>query len=107
MFIRFLCRWPPYKDGQCLEIPDRVGADFVARAMAQVVTGADVRSYAATMSTIDRAVDKHFNKMPAARAARRVITEDQWQREIGADRAGYLSAAAKHHRLRLELEVRK
>jgi hypothetical protein len=83
MFVRFLCDWRPrYKEGQCLEIPDRVGADFVARAMAEVVTPADVREYAATMATIDRAIDKRIAEMPA-RAGRRVISEDQWRRELG------------------------
>src|ERR1700732_4460434 len=31
MFVRFLCNWPPYRDGQCLEVTDRFGAHFVAR----------------------------------------------------------------------------
>jgi hypothetical protein len=82
MFVRFLCDWPPYRDGQCLEAPDRIGADFVARCMAQVVTAADVRAYAQTMETIDRAIEKRINEMPA-RAGRREITEDQWRRELG------------------------
>src|ERR1700730_15639349 len=44
MYLRFICDWPPhYKDGQAIEIPDRIGADFVARCMAEVATGADVR----------------------------------------------------------------
>jgi hypothetical protein len=42
VFVRFLCNWPPYRDGQCLEIPDRIAADFVARCMAEVVTAAGV-----------------------------------------------------------------
>jgi hypothetical protein len=90
MFVRFLCNWAPYADGQCLEIPDRVGADFVARAMAEVVTGADVQIYTATMAAIDRAIDdKRINAMPVgasrmpARGGRRTITEDQWRRELG------------------------
>jgi hypothetical protein len=81
MYVRFLCDWPPHRDGQCLEVPDRVGADFVARCMAEVVTAADVREYARTMETIDRAIEKRINEMPA-RAGRRVITEDQWRREL-------------------------
>jgi hypothetical protein len=70
-----------YRDGQCLETPDRIGADFVARCMAQVVTAADVREYSRTMETIDRAIEKRINAMP--RAGRREITEDQWRRELG------------------------
>jgi hypothetical protein len=82
MFVRFLCKWPPYRDGQCLEVPDRVGAHFVARAMAEIVTAAEVQSYAQTMSMIDRVIDKRINEMPA-RGGRRVISEDQWRRELG------------------------
>jgi hypothetical protein len=82
MYVRFLCNWAPYKDGQCLEIPDRVGADFVARCMAQIVMGADVHAYARTMERIDRLVDERINAMPA-RAGRREITEHQWRRELG------------------------
>jgi hypothetical protein len=82
MYVRFLCNWPPYKDGQCLEIPDRVGAHYVARCMAEVVTGADVQTYARTMATIDRLVDKRINEMPA-RGGRREISEDEWRRELG------------------------
>jgi hypothetical protein len=70
MFVRFLCNWPPYKDGQRLEIPDRIGADFVARAMAEVVPA------------VDRAIDKRINAMPA-RGGRREITEDEWRRSLG------------------------
>jgi hypothetical protein len=79
MHVRFLCNWPPYRDGQCLEILDRVGADFVARCMAEVVTAADVRSYA----TIDRVIDERINKQMPARGGRRVIREDQWRAELG------------------------
>jgi hypothetical protein len=82
MFVRFLCNWPPYRDGQCLEIPDRIGADFVARAMAESVEPAAVQEYAATMAAVDRAIDKRINAMPA-RAGRREISEDQWRRELG------------------------
>ena len=95
MFVRFLCNWPPYKDGQAIEIPDRIGADFVARCMAQIVTPRDVREYSRTMSAIDRAIDKRISGMPA-RAGRRVITEDQWRREIGKDQPGYWQAARAH-----------
>ena len=87
MYVKFLCDWPPYKDGQCLEIHDRIGADFVARAMAEVVTAADVREYARTMEATDRAVaravDKHFNETPRAAgktAGRRVARQDEWGR---------------------------
>jgi hypothetical protein len=96
MYLRFICDWPPhYKDGQAIEIPDRIGADFVARAMAQVVTAADVNAYSQTMATIDRAIDKRItvgaSRMPA-RGGRRVISEDQWRRELGQDRSGYQQA---------------
>jgi hypothetical protein len=90
MFVRFLCDWRPYKSGQCLEILDRVGADFVARCMAEIVTAADVRAYAQTMETIDRRVarcvaDYFAGNVSAktARAGRREITEDEWRRELG------------------------
>jgi hypothetical protein len=87
MYLRFICDWPPhYKDGQAIEIPDRIGADFVARCLAEIVTAEDVQSYARTMGTIDRLVAKHVDeKMSAkpARAGRRVISEDQWRRELG------------------------
>jgi hypothetical protein len=82
MYVKFLCDWPPYKDGQCLEIPDRIGADFVSRCMAQIVTGADVRAYARTMETIDRVIAERISEMPA-RGARREISEDQWRAELG------------------------
>jgi hypothetical protein len=90
MFVRFLCAWPPYRDGQCLEVQDRFGSHFVERAMAEVVTAADVREYAATMTTIDREIDKRVGAMPAR--GRRTVTEDQWAREIGLDRIGYRQA---------------
>jgi len=105
MYVRFLCNWPPYKDGQCLEIPDRIGADFVARCMAQVVTAADVREYLQTMAAVDRAIEKRMetpsrrevlsfkhHEMPA-RAGRRVVSEDDYAREIGQDQPGYWQAA--------------
>lgn len=82
MFVRFLADWKPYKNGQCLEISDRIGADFEARAMAEVVTATDVRAYAETMAAVDRAIEKRINAMPA-RGGRRVVTEDQWRRELG------------------------
>jgi hypothetical protein len=83
MYLRFICDWPPhYKDGQAIEIPDRIGADFVARCMAEVVTAADVRECAATMETIDRAIAERISEMPA-RAGRRTVTEDAWRRELG------------------------
>jgi hypothetical protein len=78
MFVRFLCHWPPYRDRQCLEIPDRIGSHFVARCMAEIVTAADVQTYARTMETIDRAIDKRINAMPA-RGGRR---EDEWRHEL-------------------------
>jgi hypothetical protein len=90
MFVRFLCNWPPYLDGQCVEIPDRVGADFVARYMAQIVTPADVHEYSRTMTAIDRAIEKRISEKPVG--GRCVISEDQWAREIGRDRAGYRKA---------------
>jgi hypothetical protein len=99
MFVRFLCNWPPYKDGQCLEIPDRIGADFVARCMAEIVAPADVREYARTMEAVDRCIDKRIGEMPA-RAARREITEDELGREIGRDHPRYWESALAHQRAR-------
>ncbi len=88
MFVRFLCDWRPYKSGQCLEILDRIGADFVARAMAEVVSADIVRAYERTQELIarkvDRAVDAHFNKKPApadGKTARRVARQDEWDAE--------------------------
>jgi hypothetical protein len=99
MYLRFICDWPPhYKDGQAIEIPDRIGVDFVARAMAEIVTAAEVRAYARTMETIDRAIEKRINGMPA-RAGRREITEDQWRRELG-------QKGARTYRLPAVLTVR-
>jgi hypothetical protein len=103
MFVRFLCNWPPYKDGQAIEIPERIGADFVARCMAEVVSPADVREYERTVVAIDRAVaravDKHFNEMPRGpglklrppnsgsaagkTAGRRVMTGAEWRASLG------------------------
>jgi hypothetical protein len=90
MFVRFLCNWPPYKAEQAVEIPDRIGADFVARCMAQIVTAADVREHARTMETIDRRVarcvaDYFAGNVSAktAKAGRRTISEDEWRRELG------------------------
>jgi hypothetical protein len=90
MFVRFLCSWPPYKDGQCLEVQDRFGSHFVARGMAEEVTAREVVEYELRTQTIERAVaravDKHFNETPRAAgktAGRRVVTEDQWRRELG------------------------
>jgi hypothetical protein len=82
MFVRLLSYWPPYRDGQCLEIPDRIGSHFVARCMAEVVTAADVREYLRTMESIDRVIDKRINATPP-RGGRRTITDDQWRRELG------------------------
>jgi hypothetical protein len=104
MFVRFLCNWPPYRDGQCLEVNDRFGSHFVARCMAEEVTGADVQTYA---RTIDRAIDKRISGRPHSaaspgdpgghsRAARRVVTEGQWEHEIGQDQPGYWQAARAH-----------
>jgi hypothetical protein len=116
MFVRFLCDWPPYKLGQALEIPDRVASHFVARCMAETVTAADVQAYARTMETIDRAIEKRINAMPARAAGktagRREITEDQWASEIGRDRPGYRQAQQAHRqaqqlaRLPAEITVR-
>jgi hypothetical protein len=99
MFVRFLCNWPPYRDGQCLEVNDRFGSHFVARCMAEVVTAADVRAYARTMETIDRRVarcvaDYFAGNVSAktARAGRRVITQDEWRAELGQDRSSYQKA---------------
>jgi hypothetical protein len=96
MYLRFICDWPPhYKDGQAIEIPDRIGADFVARCLAEIVTAEDVQSYARTMSTIDRLVDQRINAVPA-RGGRREITEDEWRRELeqkGPPAYRYLPAA--------------
>jgi hypothetical protein len=90
MFVRFLCNWPPYRDGQCLEVNDRFGSHFVARCMAEEVTGADVRAYARTMATRETCRPKSIGASPGAlpitstaRAGRRVITEDEWRRELG------------------------
>ena len=100
MYVRFLCSWPPYKDGQCLEVLDRVGADFVARCLAQMITAGEVKSYAQTIAAIDREVERRVSAMPSA--ARRVITEDQWHREIGRNMPGYWKLADRHFRQQLE-----
>jgi hypothetical protein len=93
MYVRFLCNWPPYRDGACIEVLDRFGSHFVARAMAQVVTASVVREYNRTMAAVDRAIERRINapEMPA-RGGRRVTTEDEWRRELGADRTGYQRA---------------
>ena len=54
----------------------------MARGMAQIVTPAGVREYARTMETIDRAIERRINAMPA-RAGRRVISEDEWRASLG------------------------
>jgi hypothetical protein len=112
MFVRFLCNHRPYRDGQCLEIPDRIGAHFVDRAMAEVVSAADVREYDRTMAAVDREIDKRINGTPTPRSAaapvdpvghpvraaagKRVITEDQWRHESGQDQPGYWAAARRY-----------
>jgi hypothetical protein len=97
MCIRWLCDWPPrYRAGQCLEVDDRFGSHFVARAMAQTVTAADVRDYARTMETIDRYIDKRIGEPPRSAAApvdpgrrpvraagKRVLTGRAWRAELG------------------------
>jgi hypothetical protein len=96
MYVRFLCNWPPYKDGQAIEIPDRIGADFVARGMAEVVTAADVQTYAQTMAAIDRAIEQRISgtprsaaipvdpgRRPVRAAGKRVMTGAEWRRELG------------------------
>jgi hypothetical protein len=90
MYVKFLCNWPPYRDGQCLELTDRFGSHFVARGMAQVVT-AEVEAYAATMSAVDSAIERRTGAMPA-KAGRREVTEDEWRAELGQDRSGYQQA---------------
>lgn len=104
MLVRFIADWPPYKGGQHVEIPDRIGSHFVARAMAQVVTAGDMQEYLRTMRVIDRAVEKGIGKMPAI-AGRRVITETQWRHELGKDQPGYAAAAAKYRRFLKELQT--
>lgn len=113
MFVRFLCNWPPYRDGQCLEVQDRFGSHFVARGMAQIVSAAEVQAYVQAMAAIDRAIEKRIISGVPARAGRRVISEDQWGREIGRDRSGYQLARQAHskrlnvpHRLPAEITVR-
>jgi hypothetical protein len=66
MFVRFACNWPPYKDGQHLEIPDHIGAHFIARGMAEEVTPADVRAYGQTIAAIDRAIAERIGETPAS-----------------------------------------
>jgi hypothetical protein len=105
VFVKFLCNWPPYKDGQCLEVLDRISSHFVSRCMAEVVTAADVQAYARTMTAVDRAIDKRIGEMPA-RGGRRVITEDEYAHEIGRDRSGYWQAAKAHFAKRLNVSGR-
>jgi hypothetical protein len=109
MFVRFLCNWPPYRDGACIEVLDRFGSHFVARCMAELVTAADVREYNRTMAEEDRAVaravDKHFNAMSRTfkTAGRRVISDDQWRAGLGADRSGYQQARQAYISKRLNV----
>jgi hypothetical protein len=105
MYLRFICDWPPhYKDGQAIEIPDRIGADFVARCMAEVTTAADVREYARTMAAVDRAIEKRISA--PARGGRREISENQWAREIGRNRSGYRQAHQAYIDKRINMPAR-
>jgi hypothetical protein len=99
MFVRFLCDWPPYRDGQCLEVHDRFGSHFVARAMAEIVTAADAQ----TMAAIDRYIDCRIGETsrstaasprnpgghavaashPPRAAGKRVMTGAEWRASLG------------------------
>jgi hypothetical protein len=100
MYVRFLCNWAPYKDSQCLEVHDRYGADFVARGMAEIVTAADVQTYARTMAAIDRAIEQRISGTPRSAASpgdrhavaashpvraagKRVMTGAEWRQSLG------------------------
>lgn len=110
MFVRAIGNYPPYRDGQCFEIQDRVGGPLVGRVF-EIVTAADVQAYelasAAAQCTDSRIGE---NPRPAAppvdpvahpaRGRRRVVTEDEWRREIGQDQAGYEAAAMAHRQVR-------
>jgi hypothetical protein len=102
--LRFLCNWRPYRDGQCLEIPDNIGGHFVGRGMAEVVTAADVREYerpprsafeALDKAEITRAVIAALNKKPARAGRGRREDEcefdpDELDRELGGSAYEFL-----------------
>jgi hypothetical protein len=114
MYVRFLYDYPPrFKAGQCIELHDRDGSHFTAGGMAEIVTQADVREYEARMELIDRIVAERVNEMPPrvasiktdeARAGRRVVSEDEWHRELGQDQPHYWQRAAAHRQAQREAQ---
>jgi hypothetical protein len=98
MNLRFLGNWPPFRDGQCLALHDRYGADFVARGIAEIVPDSILREYEATMAAIDRCIDARISGRPRSAArplndanaapphparGRRVLTGAQWRQSLG------------------------
>jgi hypothetical protein len=95
MFVESLCDYPPrFKRGQCLEIPDRDGAIYMARNMVIEVPASVVREYARTMAAIDRAIEQRISGPPRSAASpvdpgrhpargRRVMTGAQWRQSLG------------------------
>ena len=65
------------RDGQCIEVHDRYGADYVARGMAEVVTAAEYLEYERTIAVIDREVERRVNA-PTQAKTKRVFTDDSW-----------------------------
>lgn len=114
MFVRAIGNYPPYRNGQCFEIHDRIGGPLIG-SILEVVTAADVRAYELAMAAIDRCIDakllphSRITGTPRSAAApvdpvchpraprgRRAVTQDEWRREIGQDQQGYWSAALAH-----------
>jgi hypothetical protein len=111
MFVRAMGDYPPYRDGWCGEVPDRIGWPLVGRIL-EIVSPADVQAYELTMATIDRYIAARIGGTPRsaaapsdpgghpARGGRRVVTQDQWREKLGQDQPGYWQAAMAHRQVR-------
>jgi hypothetical protein len=101
MFVRILGNWGRYKDGECHEVHERVGAGWVARGGAEEITYEAYRAYqrgglrADVFGALDK--EKIARDVIDARTGRRVVTEDEWKRQLGGDQPGYAAAARKHY----------
>jgi hypothetical protein len=107
MFVRFLSDYGYSRAGQCIELHDKFAAPL-APAIATPITAAEYQEYELTMAAIDREVERRVSAMPSSKRGsrfatnaprRRVVTQDQWRRELGKDHADYWHAAMAHRQV--------
>lgn len=105
--MRFLSDYGYSRAGQCIELHDKFAAPLVP-AIATPITAAEYQEYELTMAAIDREVERRVSAMPSSKRGsrfatnaprRRVVTQDQWRRELGQDHADYWHAAMAHRQV--------